>query len=73
MIKIQTKKNATTHSMSIAEFENTSVSIDYLHLHTQIFININIFPAEEPEKGIDPKCYRANGFFNHDEKSVCDR
>jgi len=29
--------------------------------------------VQEPEQGIDPRCYRANGFFNHDEDNVCDR
>ena len=29
--------------------------------------------AEEPETGIDPVCYRANGFFNHEDPAVCDK
>lgn len=29
--------------------------------------------VQEPENGIDPRCYRANGFFNHEEDNVCDR
>jgi len=27
--------------------------------------------VQEPEPGLDPKCYRANGFFNHEDPSVC--
>ena len=29
--------------------------------------------TEEPEVGIDPLCYRANGFFNHEDPTVCDK
>jgi hypothetical protein len=29
--------------------------------------------AEEPEAGLDPKCYRANGFFNHEDPKVCNK
>jgi len=27
--------------------------------------------VQEPEPGLDPKCYRANGFFNHEDPTVC--
>ena len=27
--------------------------------------------SEEPEEDIDPRCYRANGFFNHEKSDVC--
>ena len=29
--------------------------------------------TEEPETGSDPKCYRANGFFNHEDPKVCSK
>ena len=29
--------------------------------------------TEEPEKGIDERCYRANGFFNHLEEDECNK
>jgi hypothetical protein len=29
--------------------------------------------VQEPENGTDPKCYRANGFFNHENSSICNR
>jgi len=29
--------------------------------------------VQEPEAGLNPKCYRANGFFNHDEENVCNK
>ena len=29
--------------------------------------------AEKPEEGIDSLCYRANGFFNHEDPAVCDK
>eukprot|EP00094_Tigriopus_californicus_P013724 TCALIF_13280-PA protein Name:"Protein of unknown function" AED:0.12 eAED:0.41 QI:117/0.5/0.42/1/0.33/0.42/7/0/296 len=29
--------------------------------------------VQEPEPNIDPKCYRANGYFNHEDATVCDR
>jgi hypothetical protein len=29
--------------------------------------------AEEPEQDIDPRCYRANGFFNHEAKNECNK
>jgi hypothetical protein len=29
--------------------------------------------AEEPETGIDPKCPRANGFFNHESPTECNK
>merc|ERR1712213_223206 len=29
--------------------------------------------VQEPETGIDPVCYRANGFFNHEDPAVCDK
>ena len=29
--------------------------------------------AEEPEVGIDARCYRANGFFNHEEENECNK
>lgn len=29
--------------------------------------------VQEPETDIDPKCYRANGFFNHEDITVCDK
>jgi hypothetical protein len=29
--------------------------------------------SEEPETGIDAKCPRANGFFNHESPTVCDK
>jgi hypothetical protein len=29
--------------------------------------------VQEPQKGIDPKCPRANGFFDHDDPAVCDK
>lgn len=29
--------------------------------------------VQEPETGIDPKCPRANGFFNHESITVCDK
>eukprot|EP00095_Tigriopus_kingsejongensis_P003247 snap_masked-scaffold69_size418775-processed-gene-0.4 protein:Tk03247 transcript:snap_masked-scaffold69_size418775-processed-gene-0.4-mRNA-1 annotation:"Peritrophin-1" len=28
---------------------------------------------EEPESHIDSRCYRANGFFNHEDEKVCSR
>lgn len=32
-----------------------------------------IFDAEKPEEGVDPKCYRANGFFNHEADDECNK
>lgn len=29
--------------------------------------------VQKPEEGIDPLCYRANGFFNHEDDKVCDK
>ena len=29
--------------------------------------------SEEPEPGLDPRCYRANGFFNHEDPNVCNK
>ena len=29
--------------------------------------------SEEPEPGLDPRCYRANGFFNHEDPEVCNK
>jgi len=29
--------------------------------------------VQEPEAGLDPKCYRANGFFNHEQEGVCNK
>jgi len=29
--------------------------------------------VQEPGDGIDPLCYRANGFFNHEDPAVCDK
>ena len=34
---------------------------------------VEIFFSEKPEEGIDPLCYRANGFFNHEDDKVCDK
>ena len=34
---------------------------------------VEIFFSEKPEEGIDPLCYRANGFFNHEDDNVCDK
>jgi len=29
--------------------------------------------VQEPEPGLDPRCYRANGFFNHEDPNVCNK
>jgi len=29
--------------------------------------------VQEAEPGLDPRCYRANGFFNHEDPNVCDK
>merc|ERR1711988_2052220 len=29
--------------------------------------------VQEPEPGLDPRCYRANGFFNHEDPEVCNK
>merc|ERR1712062_521678 len=29
--------------------------------------------VQEPEPGLDPRCYRANGFFNHEDPDVCNK
>merc|ERR1711973_219236 len=29
--------------------------------------------VQEPEEGLDAKCYRANGFFNHEDPDVCNK
>merc|ERR1712241_1475401 len=29
--------------------------------------------VQEPDKTSDPLCYRANGFFNHEDPAVCDK
>ena len=40
----------------------------------QKYLNLYFFYfLEEPEVGIDPLCYRANGFFNHEDPAVCDK
>ena len=33
----------------------------------------NFWSSEEPEPGLDPRCYRANGFFNHEDPEVCNK
>ena len=33
----------------------------------------NILFIEEPETGIDERCYRANGFFNHEKEDECNK
>ena len=40
----------------------------------QIIISfLNYDFSEEPEEGIDERCYRANGFFNHEEPNECNK
>ena len=29
--------------------------------------------VQEPQKGIDPRCPRANGFFDNEDPNVCDK
>jgi len=29
--------------------------------------------VQEPELGLDPRCYRANGFFNHEDDNICNK
>lgn len=29
--------------------------------------------VQEPQKGIDPRCPRANGFFDHEDPAVCNK
>merc|ERR1712012_522198 len=29
--------------------------------------------VQEPEPGLDARCYRANGFFNHEDPNVCNK
>ena len=74
------------HLISTVEQENSFVSsaieiVQYYSLHLTIGINylnttlmympLNI--SEEPEEGIDERCYRANGFFNHEKEDECNK
>ena len=52
-----------------------------IYVHFQVLLsqisfsykNSFFFFLEKPEEGIDPLCYRANGFFNHEDDNVCDK
>ena len=48
-------------------------SFPFLNLFPRYTTNnfLTLHFAEEPEPGLDPKCYRANGFFNHEDPTVC--
>ena len=78
------KLNVITLSMSTAELENMSVSNlttsvmlgnrSYYNEHQYYgFINFLMNFVEEPEEGIDERCYRANGFFNHEGENICSK
>ena len=64
--------------MLTVETGNMFVSTQF-HIKTTPFVitppsklfQIIFLLAEEPEPGLDPKCYRANGFFNHEDPTVC--
>ena len=68
-LPIQTTSFVIILSMSTVGQENMSVSTKSL---SDVFIKIMIF-AEEPEPGLDARCYRANGFFNHEDPLVCNK
>ena len=64
--------------MSVSNFEPINI-IMMLHsymLFQQIlalYIFISYKFSEEPEEGIDERCYRANGFFNHEDENECNK
>ena len=69
--------------MSTAEIENMSVSNltssvtlgdgSYNFLPFKVNISNLMNFLEEPEHGIDERCYRANGFFNHEDENECNK
>ena len=85
MTEVVLKLNVTILSTPIVEPGNMSVSnfepiniIMMLHfmLFQQIlalYIFISYKFSEEPEEGIDERCYRANGFFNHEDENECNK
>ena len=85
MIVVILQQNVITHSTSIAEPENGSVSNHVLNSINLLCRKVRFFQfiideftqyhyySEEPEEGIDERCYRANGFFDHEDENVCDK
>lgn len=66
-------KNVTTHLTLTVEQESLSVSFKSLKRCFVLPINVFITSTEEPETGGDARCYRANGFFNHEEPNECNK
>ena len=54
---------------------SVSIGIEkYLDISlSTIIYNNTMISTEEPEPGLDARCYRANGFFNHEDPEVCNK